>query len=623
MKLNSKYLVIFFTLLGLSFSNVVVCQNNSSINPTLQKQKKPQKNAKELLAVKYYRDKEFQRAAEVFQQLYDNKPSNYYYNYYFNCLVQIADYKKAEKLVKKHRKLHPDNKRYIIDEAYVVDLSGNKKKSDKILNKLLANLPTERNQILQITNSLQSKGYSNLAIQVFKKARVKSGNDNLYGFEIGDAYLYSGNYSKMFDSYIDHIEFVPSDMQRAKSKLQYVMRMDVNDNLSNMLKSKLLQRSQKDPENIQFSEMLMWFSLQTKDFDMAFRQAKAIDMRFGNGDEKMLELANIAYSNYNYDVSTKAFSYVKDKKNETPYYVNSYVGYYLSKLKLVEDNPNADISDYEEMEEQGNDAINNLGVNNITSDIIINLAHITAFKLSKRQEAITMLEKALLNPAINKNKEAELKIKLADILLSDDQIWDATLLYSQVESDMKNEPIGHEAKLKNAKVFYYVGEFDWSATRLDILKSATSKLISNDAIELSIFITEMREEDSIGFILRKFAGAELYSYQGKYDSALRLLNKVEKDAAGLVSAEYALYRKANIYSELNELGKADSIYNVLITKYPMSIKSDNALYERAEILRGQNKIEEAKNLYLILMTDYPESIYAGKARKQYRLLVGS
>ena len=615
-----KYLLFLIIISGLIITEAKA-QNNPQANPVLTRNNQREKDPRETLAINFYREKNYQKASELFQQLYKTKQSNYYYNYLFNCLIAIRNYKQAERVVKQQKKSNPGNYRYLIDQAYIAGLSGNEKKSNKILNRIIDNLPTQRNQIIQITSSLQSKGYADMAVKVFKKARVMPGSNYEYNFEMANAYLFSGDYDKMFDSYIRQLEQTPSDIQRIKNKLQYVMRVDVNSNLSDMLKQKLLQSSQQNPENIQMAEMLLWYSLQTKDFLMAFRQAKSIDMRFGNRDEDMLELAGIAFSNYDYDISTKAYEYVKDKKYNTPYFAESYVGYFLSLIKQVEENPNADRKDFEELEKMGITAINTLGINNITSDIIVNLAHITAFNLLKPNEAIEMLEKALLNPAINKNKEAHLKLKLADILVANGDIWDATLLYSQVESDMKNEPIGHEAKLKNAKVFYYVGEFDWAGTRLDILKSATSKLISNDAIELSIFINNMREEDTIGFVLRKFAGADLFIYQGKYDSAMRLLNKIEDEPAGIYSMEYVLYNKAHLYSKINDFQKADSVYNKLIVHYPASIKADNALYERAEIQRTQlNNSEEAKKLYMILMTDYPESIYSGKARKKYRLL---
>jgi tetratricopeptide (TPR) repeat protein len=252
--------------------------------------------------------------------------------------------------------------------------------------------------------------------------------------------------------------------------------------------------------------------------------------------------------------------------------------------------------------------------------IILKTANIEAFKIGSYNEAEKMIEKALTFPAVNKIKESELKITLADILLAKDQIWDATLLYSQVENTMKNEPIGHEAKLKNAKVFYYVGEFDWAATKLDVLKSATSKLISNDAIELSLFIKEMRDEDTLGFILRKFAAADLYAYQQKYDSALIFLKKIEAEPNGYISKEYALFKKGQILASIENYAEADSAYSKLISYYPQSIKTDNAYFGKGEVLLKMGKTEEAKNTYLELMTNFPESIFAGKARNRYRSL---
>jgi len=619
LKKISNYYFLLIPIFWIYFLSDVNAQNSQQI---LHSQQQNKKNAKERLATNYYREKDYQKAAELFKQLYDSKPSNYYYSYYFNSLVAIKKYKQADKLVRQQKKINTNNYRYIIDEAYIADLSGNKKKANKILNKILSNLPHERNQIIQITSSLQSKGYADLAVKVFQKAAQMQGNNYSYNFEIANAYLYSGDYSKMFDSYIKQLEQHPDDIQRIKSKLQYVMRIDVNNNLSGLLKNKLLQGSQKNPENEQLAEMLLWYSLQTKDFTMAFRQAKAIDKRFGNRDRDMIELADIAMSNYNYHTSTLAYEYVKNKKNNTPYYTESYVGYYLSIAKQIEETPNTNLQEYKNLETLGKTAISKLGVNNLTVDIIINVAHITAFKLDDTDAAIKMLNDALITPNIDQIKKAYLKLKLADILVATNNIWDATLLYSQVETEMKNEPIGHEAKLKNAKVFYYAGEFDWANTRLDILKSATSKLISNDAIELSLFIDNMREEDTIGFVLRKFAKADLYTYQGKYDSALIFLNKIENDPSGIFSVQFALYNKANIYLKQNNFTKADSVFNKLILLYPESIKADNALYERAinqQINLNNNK--EALKLYMILMSDYPESIYAGKARKKYRELV--
>ncbi len=616
-----------FTATGISQNNPPNPNNAQLINSNNLIQKK-KKDSREQLAMEYYRKQDYKKAAELFDQLHNEKGSNYYYSYYYMCLIKLQEYKKAEKIAKQQKRRYAGNYRAAIDEAYAIDLGGNNKKALKILNNIIDNLPGDKNKIIIVSSALQSKGYTDLAVEVLKKAQLSATNNYSYAMEIANAYFYSGNYQDMFTSYLDHLLNVPTDMQRVKSRLQYVMRMDVNSNLSDMLKKELLTYAQQYPENKTMAEMLMWYSLQTRDFTMGYRQAVAMDRRFGNSDLIILELAKIAMANYNYSVSSEAYNYLADKGNNTPYYQEAVTGSYVSAVKLMDENPEATIKDYKKIQEDGIEIINNIGVNQITSDVVLNAAHISAVKLNQSHEAMAMLNTALeqmqgytasgKSPTANK-QEALLKLELADILLITGKLWDASLLYSQVESSMKNEPVGHEAKLRNAKIFYYSGEFDWANTRLDVLKSSTSKLISNDAIELSMFIKNMQEEDTLGLNLRAFAGADLYAYQGKYDSALRLLDQIEKNPSGYYSMEFALYKKGDIYNLIHDYEAADSIYNSLIISYPGSIKADNALFKQAELQRIHfNNNDKAKELYLILMNDYPDSIYAGKARKKYR-----
>ncbi len=325
--INISFLIIWI----LGTPAVLISQNTQPASPVLSRPQQKKPDSKEELALKYYREKEYKKASELFEQIYNSNQSNYIYSYLFNCYVQTNDYDKAAKIAHQQSRKHKINYRYVIDEAYVTDLSGNKRKASRILDKLLIELPDQRNQILQITNSLIAKGYSELAVEIYLKANANNMNTASYGFELANAYMYSGDYSLMFDSYLEHLELVPTEAQRVKSKLQMVMRMDVNDNLTEMLKAKLLRKSQANPDDTVMAEMLLWFSLQTKDFEMAFRQARSLDIRFKDGDKNMIELANVAYSNSDFATAEKAFEYVKEKGKTSMYYTDAYVGYYLSK----------------------------------------------------------------------------------------------------------------------------------------------------------------------------------------------------------------------------------------------------------------------------------------------------
>ncbi len=394
--------------------------------------------------------------------------------------------------------------------------------------------------------------------------------------------------------------------------------MDVDDNLAQLFKKKLLLKAQQDPSNPVFAELLMWYSLQIKDFDLALRQAVSIEKRFKDQEEQLLDVADVAYANGNYEVAAKACEYLLKKKKNNPYFAETYEKYFKARLKLAEESPEMPgKKTWEELEKIGETALEETGMKNSTG-LVKDLAFIKAFKLNKPAEALKLLDEGLTYASNTYNK-ALLKMEKADILAFTGSFWEASLLYAQVESMMKNEPLGHEAKYRNARLFYYKGEFQWAKTRLDVLKGSTSKLIANDALELSLFIKEMLEVDTLGLTLRMFAAADQYAFQQKYDSALLFLNKIESGSSLPLFVENVLYKKAGILEKEKKYLQADSLYTALFEQYPESVKADNALFRSAEINRLYlNNPEKAKQLYLKLMKEYPESIYSTEARKRYR-----
>jgi tetratricopeptide (TPR) repeat protein len=615
-RFSTYFIWILLPLLLISFHDTSIAQN-----PQVQMDRRQQKEppAKEQLAREYYKNKDYEKASELFGQLYEESPSSQYYIYYFNCLLYLKDYKTAEKLVKKQRRLS-SGVRYNVDQAYVFDLLGESKKAQNIIYKLIEEVPDDPNQVRQLAIQLQAKGYYNQALQVYTEAQ-KAGNSNNYFLEMANVYQYSGEYEKMFDAYLMHLNYHPAEMQTVKNRLQSLTRIDVDDNMSKILKSKLLERAQSDPDNMVFAEMLMWYSLQMKDFDMAFRQARAMDMRFGELDEELLALAEIALANNDYQVAEKSYDYVRKKKFDTPYYLESSIGFYNTLVLMAISNPETDLKTYKELKKTGYKAIEELGLNAQTISIAENLGRVMAYHLNEYEEALDLLETATATEPINAYDKANIKLLYADILMIQNHVWDASLLYSQIESEMKHEPIGHEAKLRNAELFYYKGEYVWAQTRLDVLKSATSKLIANDAMELSLFIGNIYEEDTMGFTLRMFGTSDLLFSQMQYDSALVWLNKIEEFPSGPNSAEYVMYKKAKIYKVKKAYTIADSLYTQLYTHYPESIKADNAIFQSAEINRlFLNKPDKAMELYLLLMTEHPDSMYSGESRIKYRAL---
>jgi len=599
-------------------SLIINAQDQINIKPQQRKTKQNKKSSTTQLAISYYRTDQFDKAAELFSQLYEEKPSHYLYTYYFNSLIKLKEYKKAEKLIKQQIKKFR-NYRYKIDQAYVYELMDTKKKSIKILDKLTDNIPENKSQVVQLASALQSRGYYDKALEVYKKANIN--HKFSYELEMANAYQLTGNFDMMFESYLRHLQINPEDKQMIKNRLQSLLRFDVNKNLSLTLKQKLLLKTREFPENGVYSELLLWLSMQSKDFEMAFLQASALDRRFGNAEGILLEVAEISLANKNYDVAAKAYKFMMDNHKNGIFFNESYSGYYNALVSKELNNNNSKQKVWNNLRKTGEKALDEIGINSESANISRLLGYIVAFRLFEYDDAKEILKTALNVQNIDIEEKSLIKLELADILVLQNFIWDASLLYSQVESDMKHEVIGHDAKFRNAKLFYYEGEFQWSLTRLDILKSATSKLIANDAMELSMFINIMLEEDTLGFTLRKFAAADLYTYRQQYDSAIIFLDRIISHSTGEIGLEYALYGKAGVFEKSNNYIIADSLYEEMWNNYPKSVKADNAIFKQAEINRvNLNKEEKAMELYLKLMKEHPDSVYTGEARLRYREL---
>jgi tetratricopeptide (TPR) repeat protein len=255
--------------------------------------------------------------------------------------------------------------------------------------------------------------------------------------------------------------------------------------------------------------------------------------------------------------------------------------------------------------------------------LINNLANLQTYYLGKADEAIKEIEELIKSPSLDPVSRAEFKIQLGDIYLIQNQIWDASLLYSQVEKDFKFETIGHEAKFRNAKLSYYAGDFKWAKTQADVLKGSTSKLIANDALDLSLIITDAIGVDTNSAPLAWFASADLLILQHKYTQALAQLDSINKLFATHTLGDDIFFKKAEIFTRLGRNEEAEKMYKDLLEYYPTELYGDDAQFKLAELYERKFKdIEKAKQAYQDVLTKYPGSVYVVEARKRYRALRG-
>jgi tetratricopeptide (TPR) repeat protein len=615
--------ILFFIFLTVTCTPQVQPSKGAIYDMYRPGQKPPQIDDAQL-AAQYYRDQEYDKAVVLYQKLYDANPNYINYTYYLYCLIQLGEMKDAEKLVRKQIKDNPDKTRYLVDLGYVYTASGETAKAKEIYDKTINSLPPEKNAIIELANAFQSKRETEYAIQTYLKGKDLLKNSYPFSMELGSIYELAGRYEEMFNEYLNLLDNDMSQVDLVENKLQMTLSDDPEGAKNDLFRTTLLKRIQKYPDNAIYPEMLLWFSIQQKDFETALVQARALDRRYNENGQRVYALAQMSASNDNYDVAIEGYNYIVNSKGvNNALYLNSRVELLdVIYLKLIHSYTQSH-DDLIKLESQYDGLLNELGKSTMTLSSIRNLAHLEAFYLDKTDVALQLLNEAIDLPNISRTQRADCKLELADIQLFSGDPWEATLLYSQVEKEFKNDPIGHEAKFRNARLSYYICEFQWAKAQLDVLKAATSKLIANDAMELSLLISDNMDSDSTYKALSLFAEADLLIYRNKNDEALRVLDSIHLLYPYHALADDVLYRKADIMLKNGQFNTADSLLQQVVDLYHDDILADNALFKLAQL---QETIfhdkEKAMELYKKLLTDYPGSLFVVEARKKYRELRG-
>ncbi len=618
-------ILIILSLLVSSTGNAQVDQIIKPVeihppSPAMQQQQK--KESDEQLAAQYFQNKDYENAVVLYEKLYKKNNNTVYYSYYMYCLVLLQEYKKAEKLVKEQMHNNPGNLKYPIDMGYVYSEEGDQTKAKRQFEDVIKDLPPDRMKIVDAANAFLSRGQTEYAVETYKRGNQIIG-DYPFHRELGYLYAQTGNYSMMVEEFLDYLDFDNRNMPVVQANLQNVLSEDHDNVVSQLLRTSLLRRIQKNPDKVYYSEMLMWLSIQEKDFKMALLQAKAIDRRLGEDGERIYELAGLCIDNQEYDVAIEAYKYILKKGQDNLLYIDSKIGILNARYLKVTKSYSYTHDDLLALEKDYKSILQEYGKNASTITVMRYLGNLDAFYLDKTDEATGILYEAIAIPNAAPERVAECKIELADILLFTGDVWEAKLLYAQVEKAFKNDPIGYEAKFKNAKLSFYIGEFGWAKAQLDVLKAATSKLIANDALQFSLLINDNISYDSSTVELAMYARADLLLYRNKYDLALATLDSIFTLTTWHPIFDEALYKKAEIELKLRDFDKAAKFLSDIVEKYPQDITADDALFLLAELNEKQfNNKDKAMELYEKILKDYPGSLYTVDARKHYRYLRG-
>jgi tetratricopeptide (TPR) repeat protein len=575
----------------------------------------------EQLGVQYYNNRDFDKALVTFEALFNRNPSQFNYIYYINTLFELKDFEKAGKAIKKQLKANPNDPRFQVDMGYLNIMDGDIPKGRKIYETCLKDLKADNIQVYNLANAFANRRETDYMIRTYLRGRELLKDPAAFSFELAYTYESLGSTENMIDEYLNLLASNQQQMSMVQNRLQAWLSDDVDNSKNEAYRSILLKKSQQKPDEILYNELLLWHSIQQKDFPFALLQAKALDRRYGENGQRIFDLAALCVSNEDFDAAIDGYKYIIKKNANKELVMRSRIEQINTEFKQYTKSFSQDKSKLLAMKQEYSGLLADLGKTPFTIPLILNLAHLQAFYLGETNEAIELLLEAINIPKAALQNQAECKLELADIYLFSDEQWEATLLYSQVEKTFKNEPLGHEAKFRNAKLSFYIGEFDWARAQLDILKAATSKLIANDALELSLMISDNIEEDSVTTPLSMFAKADLLEFRNRDNDALAVLDSALTLYPMHSIIDNVLFKKAEINSKNGKFENAAKYYTEITEKFPLDLLGDDALFSLASLYESQlNDKPKAMLLYETILTQYPGSLYVVEARKRFRSL---
>ncbi|MEY5042270.1 MAG: hypothetical protein RLZZ414_1834 [Bacteroidota bacterium] len=600
--LNHKFKFVFFSFLLFLCVLKVSAQNKE-------------------LGYQFFSEQKYAEAIEELEKVYKTNTEQRVYETLLQSYIFLNKYNEGLKLVDKQLKNQAQNQALSVDKIHLLVLKNDSKSAEKTFKDLIKNFPDNQFKVIEVGNKLLAYKYYNWLEEYYTKGAKELKEIYSFSFELAELYFAQQKYDMMITSLLTALNYGDDYLEAVQNTISTYLYDDSDGSIKQIIFVNIQKKIQSHPNSTALLELLTWMHLQDLNFNRAYDYAIALDKRNGEQGKRIFDLANVARNNLQFDVAITAYNYLIENKD------NFYQR--LSKIELVkvlkqkvESKNILQENDILMLQKAYEKALKELGLNDQTAELQIDYANILAFYLKKNNDALVLLDDVIKNAKVKPQDKAQAKLIKGDILLFTGDVWEAVLLYGQVYSDYKNDAIGFDAKFKTAKAYYYTGDFKWAKTQLDVLKGATHKLIANDAIGLSILISDNLATDTIEEPLKLFAEADYLFYQKMYMEALEKLRWIPLQFPNHSTLlDDVFYLKAKIYVYLQ-------IYNEAIESLTNAIAQDDLLVDEslmflAEIYSNYlNQADKALECYEKVLTDFDDSVFVNEARTKYRLIRG-
>ncbi len=569
----------------------------------------------ELLAKNYAEKGEYEKAIVIYEKLVKQTPGRLDYTLSLAEMnQQLERYDKAQELLESRLGTRNKLPQVLVELGHNYTLQNKDSIAKTYYDQAIAYVDDNTRYAYTIGKAFEKFSLLDETIVLYEKAMLLDDDLN-FSQQLARLYGEKGEVEKMFTSFVNLIEKKPNTRPYAQRQFSLYINEDP-DNEANVLFRKILLRKLQDKPNILYNELLSWLFVQQNDFKKAFAQEKAIYKRSDEDITGIQNLAFITIANEAYEDARNIINFIIEHAPTPETELGAYQ--FLMKIELATTEP----KDYNKLETQYTELLDRFGRGKSTYLMQIDFNHFLAFDHNKKELAINNL-KTLLDIKMSVFQEARVKMELADILVVDKKFNRALIYYTQIQEKIKSDVMAQEARFKVARTSYFKGDFAWAQVQLDVLKKSASQLIANDALQLSLMISDNSLEDTTQTALKKFARADLLALQNKDEEAITQLTDIIENHKGESIEDEALLKQGSLYEKTKQYALAEANYKKLIELFKEDILADDAHFRLAKLYEGQLALpEKAKELYEQIIFNYEDSIFFTEARMRFRMLRG-
>ena len=572
------------------------------------------------LANAYFRKGEYEKAILLYQPLFESNPIRQdYFKSLLTCYQQVESFTDAQALIEEQIQRFPEQVYLFVELGYNYQLQGDINLAEQYYEQSLDIVKQKPNYGFMIGRSFRQNHLLDQALRSYQIAKEINPKLNT---EISEAQIYGekGDLEKMFDLYLDLVDKNENYFSTVQRYVASFITDDKYDPNNALFKKLLLKRAQKNPKDA-WNMLLSWLFMQQQEYKKALTQEKSLFNRMPGSLERIREIGYISFENEDYETSKNAFEFMLSKEKEVIIDDQDVLFAEIYLLK-IENNSTQKGENRARIEAKFEELISDYGYGEKTLQLHLAFADFLTFDHDKPEKAIQHLE-SISERAETPFEKGFIEMKTADILVFTDQFNQALIKYTKIQYDLKNSELAQEARFKVARTSYFKGDFQWAQNQLKVLKSSTSQLIANDALELSLKIGNNMNKDSLNEGLEIYARAELLGFQQKYQRAIDTLSYVLTQFKGQQIEDDALFSQAVYYQNIENYKAAEVNLLSLLDFHPESLLIDDSIFMLGELYRDHlNEPAKAQSMFERIIFEFPSSIYLVDARISFRQLRG-